>query len=141
LTGSTTAKYLDSEQIETAVCVTKAAVFVTNAAVFVTEADVLRVQGTGCRVQKSSGPAGCDPRGHPALMVAKRERPGRWAEPFLFLTLYYQDTKPGYKNRQNTLRVLWWKWCGMRDKTSVPWEKSLTRQRKAFSKGRLAKGV
>ena len=31
-----------------------------------------------------------------------------------FFAPYYQDTKSSPKNRQNSLRVLWWKWCGMR---------------------------
>jgi hypothetical protein len=59
LSGSTTAKYLDIEQIETAACVINAAVFVTDAALFVTEAAVLRVQGTGCRVQGAEKPPEC----------------------------------------------------------------------------------
>ncbi|MGB9031036.1 MAG: hypothetical protein WCC27_13025, partial [Acidobacteriaceae bacterium] len=35
--------------------------------------------------------------------------------PKFFLCPYYQDTKPSDKRRQNSLRVLWWKPCGMRD--------------------------
>jgi hypothetical protein len=47
----TTAKSLETEQIETAACVTNAAVFVTHAAVFVTEAAVFVTEAAGLRVQ------------------------------------------------------------------------------------------
>jgi hypothetical protein len=31
-----------------------------------------------------------------------------------FFAPYYQDTKSSLKTGQISLRVLWWKWCGMR---------------------------
>jgi hypothetical protein len=54
-----------------------------------------------------------------------RPVPDRLGRKFIFGP-YYQDTKPSPKTRQNTLRVLWWKSCGMLDKTLVPKAKSLT---------------
>jgi hypothetical protein len=52
---------------------------------------------------------------------------GRSGErPFLFLCPYYQDTKFGGKTGQNSLRLLWWKPWGIREKTLVPYAESLT---------------
>jgi hypothetical protein len=52
---------------------------------------------------------------------------GRSGErPFLFLCPYYQDTKFGGKTGQNSLRLLWWKPWGIREKTFLPYAKGLT---------------
>jgi hypothetical protein len=45
---------------------------------------------------------------------------------FRFLCPYYQNTKFGGKTGQNSLRLLWWKPWGIREKTLVPYAESLT---------------
>jgi len=54
-----------------------------------------------------------------------RKRPRVSAAFFISYPLL-SEYKSSYKTGQNSLRLLWWKPCGMRDNTFVPYEKSLT---------------
>jgi hypothetical protein len=86
-------------------------VFLKNAAGFVIGTALLVTEAAG-----SPGAGSWEPGADwiEAFMVraGERERPSRWAEPFLFLTLYYQNTKCSTKNRPNifegiVVEVVW----------------------------------